>query len=58
MSTSCQADVSRAVSFSAIDMPLASDRGDILSYTRADRQALFMSVAGLTREYSALHHKE
>lgn len=51
MTTTAQTIVTRAVSFSALNTPLASDRAEMLSRIRADQQAVFSSVASLTRDY-------
>lgn len=51
MTTACSSIVSRAQAMSALNTPLTSDRAVMLSRIRADQQALFTSVAGLTRDY-------
>lgn len=50
MSTTCQTIVSRARSYSTLNTPLTSDSAEMLSRIRADQQALFTSIAGLTRD--------
>lgn len=50
MSTTCQTVVTRATAMSAMNAALADDRAEMLSRIRADQQALFTGVAGLTRD--------
>ena len=50
MSTTCQTIVSRARSYSTLNTPLTADSSEMLSRIRADQQALFTSIAGLTRD--------
>lgn len=50
MSTTCQTIVTRAVSFSPLNVPLADDKAEMLSRIRADQQALFTTTAALTRD--------
>lgn len=51
MSTTCSDIVARAQSFNTLNQGLTSDSTEMLSRIRADQQALFTGVAGLTRDY-------
>lgn len=51
MSTTCNDIVARAQAFNTLNQGLTSDSVEMLSRIRADQQALFTGVAGLTRDY-------
>lgn len=49
--TTCNTIIQRAQAFNALNTGLTTDAAEMLSRIRADQQALFTSLAGLTRDY-------
>lgn len=50
MATTCSDIVTRAKAFNTMNAPLTNDTSEILSRIRVDQQALFTSIAGVTRD--------